>query len=444
MDNSFKITKSQLVDALIYFMLTVLIIGFILSLDYSDSNWIVIILFFVIGIYSFIKIINSDANVDVRRNFYIFNFIFMFLAPLQQYTEHSRLWNSTGLNVIYEDLDYIRALVACALMIFMFEVGYRSKKFIPIKKTMYTDKKKALYLNNNICLILTAISSISFFFLLLTNSISQGNNVFGNSSLAVQLINIIKYFPVDCALMMLLHRQNYGIREKKIYLVIIVLEVAIIYAPMWGSMARFILFGTYIVFIAFFFHDFRYKSVYCAGLILGFCFAFTSVRHSTNPLAFLTSLKIDFMHVDFDSFQIFMAAQKYVDEKGSFYLRNIISALAFLIPRTIWHGKLEGSGALIVRFYGSWQENVSCPLIAEMYMSGGWFCIIVFSIIIGRMSYWIDSMRFSNNIKYAMFCLISGMTIYIFRGSLNVAIAFTGGLIISLYFIYLICLCKVK
>lgn len=438
-----KIEKSKFVDLLVYLLIAVITVNFMCGLDYSNCSFVVVFLFTIIGAYSFIKIAKSKANIDIRRNFYIFVYIFFFLAPLQQYTQKNVLWNGTGLKVMYNNTNYLRGILAVAVMIVAFEFGYSSRKVrIKDSKTYCQSTEvqmKPLYLKEKSLLLLLVVSTVSFAFLVATHNIANDNNVFGTSSLAVQLLNIIKFLPVSCMIMALIYAMNYGFKKKTFY-AIMALEVAIIYAPIWGNMARFILFGTYIVFLTLFFSESKYKSLYFLALFMGLCFAFSSLRHATNPFLFLHDLSMDFSHVDYDAFQMLMNAQEYVEQQGIYLLKNIISAMAFLIPRTVWKGKMEGTGALIARYFGSWQENVSMPLVAEIYVAGGWVGTVVLSFLLGKIVKNLDNLRFSNNyMKRAVFCLISGMTMYIMRGSLLVAFAYTGGLILSMLFIYQLC-----
>ena len=42
-------------------------------------------------------------------------------------------------------------------------------------------------------------------------------------------------------------------------------------------------------------------------------------------------------------------------------------------------------------------------------------------------------------IKISLFCLFAGMTTYILRGSLLASVAFTGGLVLSMFFTFFVC-----
>ena len=83
----------------------------------------------------------------------------------------------------------------------------------------------------------------------------------------------------------------YGANEKKIYRYpftslknsdLIWMICIVIYFPLWGSLARFILLGTYVVFAAFKLRKSKYKSLLFGGFFLGFCLMFSETRHMTS------------------------------------------------------------------------------------------------------------------------------------------------------------------
>jgi hypothetical protein len=104
---------------------------------------------------------------------------------------------------------------------------------------------------------------------------------------------------------------------------------------------------------------------------------------------------------------------------------------------------LEATGAIIMDAFGSWFKNVSMPLVGESYFAFGWFGIVIIALMFGWLAKKIDGWCDSENyLRRCIFCLITGMTIYIMRGALLAACAFVLGIMLG---IFLICfVCKVK
>lgn len=76
---------AHIVDVIVYAVLALFFFLNILSFDYTDVNWLVIISFILLGLFFFYKIISAKKNISLYRVSYIFAFIFLFYAPLQQY-----------------------------------------------------------------------------------------------------------------------------------------------------------------------------------------------------------------------------------------------------------------------------------------------------------------------------------------------------------------------
>lgn len=167
---------------------------------------------------------------------------------------------------------------------------------------------------------------------------------------------------------------------------------------------------------------------------------FSETRHMTSFRDIILNRTINFNHVDFDAHQLLMASIKYVNNNHIFYGLNIFSALFFLLPRSVWKGKAEGTGSIVMKYFGSWQLNVSTPLVAELYTAFSIRGVILGFLLLGKMIYKIDQWSYSYEpIKISLFCLFAGMTTYILRGSLLASVAFTGGLVVSMFFTFFVC-----
>lgn len=79
------IKKSSIVDGLIYLFIASLTLLVLVELDFSRKDPLTIATFLLNGTFFFVNIIYSKQNISLRRLFYIFNFIFLFLAPISQY-----------------------------------------------------------------------------------------------------------------------------------------------------------------------------------------------------------------------------------------------------------------------------------------------------------------------------------------------------------------------
>lgn len=427
-----KSLRIELVDFFGYAMVILLTLVELFSLDYTGRDGIVVSQFLLIGVYSFYRAASCNVNISIYRMVYIFSYIFFFLAPLQQYTSGIVFWKSNGFFLTYTDEDYLKANLFILLFLVFYDIAYNSKEKIKRKKEK---EFEPFNLANSTTLILLAISSFSFLILVITNNLTSSSNIVSDSSINSQLQFILRFIPVTCLMLVILCYQNQG-KKPKIILAVLVITCVIIFFPFWGNMPRFFLLGSYlVVYTLIFAKQNRNKSLIMFAFVFVFSFAFTDLKYITS-IYDLKDMAINFNHMDFDAYQMLMAMIHYVTENGIVYGKNILSALAFLIPRGVWPAKLQASGSIVAQFYGSWFTNVSMPIVGEAYFALGWLGIIVIPIIIGRISQIIDGWgKGSNPAKRCTFALFAGMTIYIMRGALLPAFAFVFGILLAIIFV---------
>ena len=359
MNKKLMVKKSTVIDTFVYIGIFVVVLFFLIGLDYSNSDRLVIVSFIINGSILFGLIIWDSYPVSIRKIGYTFAFIFHFMAPMQQYTLKTVFWNYSGMNLNYSESEYLYANIILFLSILFFEVGYRSHKKIN-RQSVENNNYFKMSLSSAKAVTILSIGAIII--LGLTGNIAHASD--SESAIVIQLFNILRYIPVSSILLLLIDSTR-RIKTKQICRSIIWMICIVIYFPLWGSLARFILLGTYVVFAAFELRKSKYKSLLFGGFFLGFCLMFSETRHMTSFRDIILNRTINFNHVEFDAHQLLMASIKYVNNNHIFYGLNIFSALFFLLPRSVWKGKAEGTGSIVMKYFGSWQLNVRTPMVAE-------------------------------------------------------------------------------
>ncbi len=97
-------------------------------------------------------------------------------------------------------------------------------------------------------------------------------------------------------------------------------------------------------------------------------------------------------HLDFDNAPQLMLGFQYAADQGFHYGWNILSAILILLPRSIWPGKSEGLGSMIISSYGVEFTNVSAPIYLEFYLDFGYPGVAVFSLLFGLLLGWANSL----------------------------------------------------
>ena len=433
-DKTNQYSRLSKVDCIIYLLLTLFFVLNIATFDYSGAKWSVILTFFVLGAFFYVKIITAKKNITLYRVYYIFCFIFMFYAPLQQYLSGVVFQKNNGWILTYSDMDYLRANIILLIFTLLFEIGYHFSKSAKKKETApsyYTVQTMSS------SLILIAISILAILVLLLSGNLfgSEGYDV-SNQNVSNQINNILRFIPVSCFIVTILQRRL-APRKQIGLCILFLLEILLVFFPFYGSISRFLLFGVYLSLISLFFSKSKHKSLFFLLYVVGFFFVFSSFNyfksHTLTDLSDFSLSLANFNFVDFDAYQMLMATISFVEVEGCSFGLNILSAVLNFIPRSIWTGKSLPSGQIVAEYYGTWFTNVSCPIMAEWIFAFGYFGVLIGALILGWLFKKIDGFDDSNSFfKKGFFVMTSGLLVYILRGALLPVMAYTFALTISL------------
>ena len=169
------------------------------------------------------------------------------------------------------------------------------------------------------------------------------------------------------------------------------------------------------------------KLLYIFGFTGGILTIFPLVSFLTRGDEFgtfsVTFLSYYSGHGDFDGFQSLTNVVMYASEAGFRWGRQIISAVLAFVPRALWHGKSEPTGALGAEYMGYPYLNISAPLPAEFFLDFGWIGVMVGAFIVGRYVRVIDRSGPPAQIGRNLFVLLRyggvvGFAVIVLRGSL--------------------------
>ena len=93
---------------------------------------------------------------------------------------------------------------------------------------------------------------------------------------------------------------------------------------------------------------------------------------------------------DYDAYTMFTLVVDYVSHIGVTAGNQLLGAIFFFVPRSIWPGKAVGSGYHVADTLGWSFKNLSCPLPGEGYINFGIIGIILFGVFIGRLTMKLD------------------------------------------------------
>lgn len=392
--------------------------------------------FFAIGLLSLFVLCFCRGFLTPLKAFFSFVLIFFAIAPMEQYTNNYNAWNHISIT----DDDFLRSnlliLASCLLVLLAYFLLSRGKKS-SFKSNI------TISVSNQAFLILLLLDLIIFVYTLASGGLITFSSSSSDTILS-SIQKIVRFFPVASLMIMLYSKK--GTPLRLFYILSNSVIVLVLYFPFFGSVSRFLLFGTYIIILCKFIANLRIKSILPLALLFGFIIIFPAFNFfKTHTLYEISSFSFDmespFCTVDFDAYQMFIEATHFTSANGLNYGRNILSSILFFIPRSIWSSKSLPSGEMISSFYGAWFTNLSCPYAGEFYLAFGIIGIIFGSLLLGVIVYLSERLFFGPNVfNKCISSIFIGMMIYLLRGSMLPTVAYTAALIIS----FLICYIVVK
>ena len=439
-----KIKKRQLFDLLIYaFFALFLIFDLFWCLDINGNSYFVIASFIpVLGLCT-VAFVKSHGFLTIDQMLYVFVFVFCYYTPLHQYVENTNIHDFSK----YSDVDYLLAnfivLLFLGIYLIIRKYGKRTIKFDTFKLEIRVS-------TNSLC-ILCLISIASIIWLQQNHalfSLTDTSDYNAGDSLSIVIVKIVRFFPISALLLSLMSIKDKTITGNRklnaILLVIICTICVIIFFPINGTLSRYLLFGTYLMVLHTLFERNLHKSMIVLAAFIGFALIFLAFNffkyNSFLNISEFTLGGFDASFIDYDAYQMLMQSFHYVSDYGLLWGMNILTALGCVIPRSIWLGKFDPTGALLADSYGASFNNLSCPIFAEFYLAFGILGVVTFSILFAKLINLIESVNRTRNPFFrALYSISVGMIIPFARGALLPMTSFWVCLVISLVMCSFIC-----
>jgi len=150
----------------------------------------------------------------------------------------------------------------------------------------------------------------------------------------------------------------------------------------------------------------------------------------TSPFQYLAT------NSDVDSLGMTALCQKWVDRYGHRWGMQILGALLFWFPRTLWRGKPIGTGSMVTGDLGFDFTNLAPPITAEALVDFGLLGVPILGAIFGfalarlDAAYWApgrQALAASHRIVDAIYPFWLVCIVYFTRGDLFAALTFTVG-----------------
>jgi len=151
--------------------------------------------------------------------------------------------------------------------------------------------------------------------------------------------------------------------------------------------------------------------------------------------SFLEEVMSSYNTVHFDAWANYAAGFDYIKSEGFYYGSQILSAILFWIPRSIWEGKGVGTGQdlgdYLMAQHNGWFNNISSPLPLEGYVDFGFIGVVFYGFMTGVFIKYIDRLLRKDSIHYLLGLYLAANIMFLFRGPLLSSLAFTIGGVIA-------------
>lgn len=438
-----------------------LYVGIILQNDHMhDVSLLNLLTFGTIVLISAIGVFEDQYPYSMKKFFWIFNLVFMGYIPTMQYLNTRYPWVGEKLS---DDLVLkVNILLIVSLLLFRFFYMYfsgKAKSGRPPEKMMVDISVPRYYWIGGILffafcgLIVWRAGGLMFVRAdIISASIDNAN---ANSSENLVVDKVARSWVLIYAIMTI---QLFKLRRtSKFWLVTILICTVLTNFPV--ALPRYLAATFYIGLALTFKRWFNNRHLFPLVIIASLFYVFpilTEARHDYFSAEYVADhfgeiTAKAYTSGDFDAYTMLSKTVEYTDLRGMVYGDQLIGVIFFFIPRSIWPDKPVGSGYFVGEKNGFYFLNVSCPYLAEGYLNfgipGSLMIVLLFSLIFAKLDkfYWAN-VRHGNQMNFwvLIYPSLLGMFFFMMRGDLLSSYAYTFGMLVTAYIVYLLVRKKAK
>ena len=417
------------------------------------------LLFFVIAMFSVIGIIREldYAAVTLNMIHWIFTLIFFFVAPLTQASFGFSVWG-------FNSMDNENVTKSC-LMIILWIVVYSLSGSLIGKKIHLPGAKQREKISSGWLYIFTFISLVCGimivsrygFYNMFSRADMKASEDAVEMSIAVGLIwskcSRATIVFTETLLIMTAIKKEIKV-NKLLFINSIVLLLSCFPFAVSRNEAGVIYLGLFVVFFYRDLENFRQKPWYILCFLGATVAVFPILNvfrrmsiYNENLFSALygmaSNLQEEYLSSNYDAFSMIEGVRNYVEVADFTYGHQLLGAIFFFVPRSIWAAKPIGTGAMIAKFQGQLFSNISCPLIGEGYINFGIFGVVLFAFVFGILctildrKYWENA---PNNQSFSFIKIIYPFLppcfFFMLRGDLMSSLAYTLAYIVTFWFLF--------
>ena len=419
----------------------------------AHHNSLVYITFGINGVLWILLLFHelNQRNFSLCLVYWLFCIFFFFFAGLIQTMNSDFPWVEP-----YSDDVLIKTNVILWIWSILFQLGvYKAsntklvmgRKHSTLEKNEYVkcvlgtewrgyESKVTILMIFSIIITIYRVTTIGFI-----NLLARGTSFYRiseNSSISVlveKMIMAIVYFAFIFAV------YKWKRDRKPLHMIVTGLCLLIAYFP--TSTARNAIAGLYFGAILAFFPKMKKNRWFITLYLLIFMIAFPmlnafrtvsvlDVNMGNVMRSLFSGFSTEWLSVDYDAYSMVALSLNYLSDHGLSFGVQLLAVIFCWVPRSLWATKPIGTGPMIAEYYGWWFTNVSEPLPAEMLVNFGIIGALISAVIIGFFLGKIDLFFWRNisddyNVVHkvdSLYYYMVGYFLFLYRGSLNSAVAY--------------------
>lgn len=242
---------------------------------------------------------------------------------------------------------------------------------------------------------------------------------------------VIRALPFACYIL----AKHYGV-QKKVRMILLLIMFITLFPVALARNAT----AMYWLPVAFLLFNFiKRENVFVLSMLFGLLVIFPlleNFRYWSGE--FNIGLSFDFLNeMHFDASQNFMIIMK---NDIVTWGRQLLGAILFWLPRSLWDAKPIGSGAFVAEEYNCDFTNISMPWFAEGYINFGYLGVILFTVLLSWFCSFYDSKYWNSRNRYSQFTpyylLLVSSLLFFLRGDLMSSLAYTLATLFDIYIVY--------
>lgn len=464
MNNKLKISRNRMLFLMFLFVVllaTVLMI--VKSKKHVQADSIIVATFVLnigFSIFNIMMAVNRNP-FSLNMMFWIFNLFFFGAAPLLQYLTDIYAWNLDPHN---NEVFFVNILILLWSVVYYVcqNLGANTRiKIFSSKCTRQNSQVRYEYYirKNRLCIFLVASMLIMIYNILFVgfeNLIFRdgSQSITNNATLNLLLTHGFNNLLLFTAAFFVIYVKKTKKMKLSLLIALMCLVISCFPTGIPRNMAASFYAGLFIIIYDKTRRGRWFSLVLLGGLILIFP-AINIFRYSFDgaDISIIKLMKDAFQNAylegHFDAHQMIISIDRYIGKFGYEFFGQILGALLFFVPRSIWPGKPVGTGHTVISGLDQFDfTNVSAPLVGEFYIGFGMVGVIIGAMILSWIISKLDRKYWREENELSAIRVIYPFSMFMFffmlRGDLMSSWAYTFAQIVVGYVIWKILVGKRK